>query len=292
MKNKHSKHEWKSNTLPSIVMVGPVTLLLLFLVVAPLIFVAVMSFCQTDQYYNVLYRFSVENYIKLLNADYVKIYGQSMIIALLTTILCILIGYPFSYIIARTKSKRKQLLYMLVIIPFWTNSLIRIYGWRTLLGTNGWVNSILQFLHLTNEPLDLLYKQGTTVLGMVYCLIPFMILPLYTAIEKLDDSLLEASSDLGAKPGATFFEVILPLTSSGIFSGSIMVFIPCLGYFFVSNILGGGNSDVIGNLIERQFKSGNNWPLGAALSIILILLTLILVKTYQKMGGEMDNLGV
>ena len=292
MKNKHSKHEWKSNTLPSIVMVGPVTLLLLFLVVAPLIFVAVMSFCQTDQYYNVLYRFSVENYIKLLNADYVKIYGQSMIIALLTTILCILIGYPFSYIIARTKSKRKQLLYMLVIIPFWTNSLIRIYGWRTLLGTNGWVNSILQFLHLTNEPLDLLYKQGTTVLGMVYCLIPFMILPLYTAIEKLDDSLLEASSDLGAKPGATFFEVILPLTSSGIFSGSIMVFIPCLGYFFVSNILGGGNSDVIGNLIERQFKSGNNWPLGAALSIILILLTLILVKTYQKIGGEMDNLGV
>lgn len=292
MKNKHSKHEWKSNTLPSIVMVGPVTLLLLFLVVAPLIFVAVMSFCQTDQYYNVLYRFSVENYIKLLNADYVKIYGQSMIIALLTTILCILIGYPFSYIIARTKSKRKQLLYMLVIIPFWTNSLIRIYGWRTLLGTNGWVNSILQFLHLTNEPLDLLYKQGTTVLGMVYCLIPFMILPLYTAIEKLDDSLLEASSDLGAKPGATFFEVILLLTSSGIFSGSIMVFIPCLGYFFVSNILGGGNSDVIGNLIERQFKSGNNWPLGAALSIILILLTLILVKTYQKMGGEMDNLGV
>ena len=292
MKNKHSKHEWKSNTLPSIVMVGPVTLLLLFLVVAPLIFVAVMSFCQTDQYYNVLYRFSVENYIKLLNADYVKIYGQSMIIALLTTILCILIGYPFSYIIARTKSKRKQLLYMLVIIPFWTNSLIRIYGWRTLLGTNGWVNSILQFLHLTNEPLDLLYKQWTTVLGMVHCLIPFMILPLYTAIEKLDDSLLEASSDLGAKPGATFFEVILPLTSSGIFSGSIMVFIPCLGYFFVSNILGGGNSDVIGNLIERQFKSGNNWPLGAALSIILILLTLILVKTYQKMGGEMDNLGV
>ena len=108
MKNKHSKHEWKSNTLPSIVMVGPVTLLLLFLVVAPLIFVAVMSFCQTDQYYNVLYRFSVENYIKLLNADYVKIYGQSMIIALLTTILCILIGYPFSYIIARTKSKRKR----------------------------------------------------------------------------------------------------------------------------------------------------------------------------------------
>ena len=127
---------------------------------------------------------------------------------------------------------------------------------------------------------------------MVYCLIPFMILPLYTAIEKLDGSLLEASADLGAKPAVTFVKVILPLTSSGIFSGSIMVFIPCLGYFFVSDILGGGNSDVIGNLIERQFQSGNNWPLGAALSIILIVITLVLVKLYQRMGGDMDSLGV
>lgn len=181
---------------------------------------------------------------------------------------------------------------MLVIIPFWTNSLIRIYGWRTFLGSSGWLNSLLQFLHITSGPVDFLYKQGTTVLGMVYCLIPFMILPLYTAIEKLDGNLLEASSDLGAKPVSTFLEVILPLTSGGIFSGSIMVFIPCLGYFFVANILGGGNSDVIGNLIERQFKSGNNWPLGAALSIILIVVTLILVKIYQKAGGDMDSLGV
>ena len=127
---------------------------------------------------------------------------------------------------------------------------------------------------------------------MVYCFVPFMVLPLYTAIEKLDGSLLEASSDLGANPVRTLFEVILPLTSGGIFSGCIMVFIPCLGYFFVSNILGGGNTDMIGNLIERQFKSANNWPLGAALSIILILLTLLLVKLYQRLGGDMESLGV
>lgn len=292
MGKKHSKHEWKSNTLPAFVMVGPVTVMLILLVAVPLIYVGVMSFCTTDAYYNVVFQFSLENYAQLLSPDYIKIYGQSIVIALLTTILCILIGYPFSYIIARTKSKRKQLLYMLVIIPFWTNSLIRIYGWRTFLGSSGWLNSLLQFLHITSGPVDFLYKQGTTVLGMVYCLIPFMILPLYTAIEKLDGSLLEASSDLGAKPVSTFFEVILPLTSSGIFSGSIMVFIPCLGYFFVANILGGGNSDVIGNLIERQFKSGNNWPLGAALSIILIVVTLVLVKLYQKAGGDMDSLGV
>lgn len=292
MSKKMSKHEWKSNALPSIVTVGPVTLLLVLLVAIPLIYVAVMSFCSIDDYYNVVFQFTTKNYARLVNVDYLKIYGQSLVIAAITTILCILIGYPFSYLIARTKSKKKKLLYMLVIIPFWTNSMIRIYGWRTFLGTNGWLNNVLQFLHLTSEPVDFLFKQGTTVLGMVYCLIPFMVLPLYTAIEKLDTSLLEASSDLGARPVATFFQVILPLTSSGIFSGSIMVFIPCLGYFFVADILGGGNSDVIGNLIERQFQSGNNWPLGAALSIILIVVTLILVKLYQKLGGDMESLGV
>lgn len=292
MSRKKSRHEFRANTLPAMLTVGPVTLIMILLIAVPLLYVAVMSVCSLDEYYNVTFKFTVSNYTRLLNADYLKIYIQSIVIALVTTVLCILIGYPFAYFIARTKSKKKKILYMLVIIPFWTNSLIRIYGWRSFLGTSGWINSILQGLHIVNEPVDLLYKQGTTILGMVYCLIPFMILPLYTAIEKLDTSLLEASSDLGARPSSTFFEVILPLTSSGIFSGSLMVFIPCLGYFFVSDILGGGNSDVIGNLIERQFQSGNNWPLGAALSIILIIVTLILVKIYQKLGGDMDSLGV
>ena len=292
MKRKRSRHEFRANTLPAILMVGPVTLIMVLLIAVPLIYVGVMSICFMDEYYNVTFDFTLANYSRLFNPDYMKIYVQSIVIALVTTILCILAGYPFSYFIARTKSKNKKILYMLVIIPFWTNSLIRIYGWRSFLGTNGWVNGILQALGLVNTPVDLLYKQGTTILGMVYCLIPFMILPLYTAIEKLDTSLLEASSDLGARPVETFFEVILPLTSSGIFSGSLMVLIPCLGYFFVSDILGGGNSDVIGNLIERQFQSGNNWPLGAALSIILIIITLILVKIYQRLGGDMDSLGV
>ncbi len=290
--SKTSKHDIRSNAIPAAVMVGPVTLLLIFLVVAPLILVAVMSFCSTDEYYNVIYQFTTANYTKLLSPEYVKIYGQSLVIALLTTIICILVGYPFAYLIARCRNRMKSLLYMLVIIPFWTNSLIRIYGWRSFLGNSGALNSFLMKIGLVSEPVGFLYNTGSTVLGMVYCLIPFMILPLYTAIEKLDDSLLEASMDLGAGPVKTLFEVILPLTSSGIFSGSIMVFIPCLGYFFVSNILGGGNTDMIGNLIERQFKSANNWPLGAALSIILIVVTLILVKIYQKMGGDMDSLGL
>ncbi|MBS7306322.1 MAG: ABC transporter permease [Lachnospiraceae bacterium] len=265
---------------------------MILLVAVPLVYVGIMSFCSLDEFYNVIYDFTFDNYKRLINADYIKIYVQSIVIALVTTLICIIIAYPFSYVIARTKSRKKQLLYMLVIIPFWTNSLIRVYGWRTFLGTSGWLNGLLVTLNIVEEPLDFLFKRGTTILGMVYCLIPFMVLPLYTAIEKLDSSLLEASSDLGAKPYKTFIEVILPLTSSGIFSGSIMIFIPCLGYFFISDILGGGNSDVIGNLIERQFQSGNNWPLGAALSIILIAVTLILVKIYQRMGGDMESLGV
>ena len=289
---KHSRHSFRSNTLPAVVTTGPMTLLLVLLVAVPLIYVGVMSFCSIDQYYNVVFQFTTENYARLASADYMKIYGQSLLIAFVTTVICILVGYPFSWLFARTKNRYKKILYMLVIVPFWTNSLIRVYGWRTFLGTNGWLNTALQFLHLTDGPLDFLYNRGTTILGMVYCLLPFMILPLYTSIEKLDESLLEASADLGAKRTKTFLEVVLPLTSGGIFSGSIMIFIPCLGYFFISDILGGGNSDVIGNLIERQFQSGNNWPLGAALSIVLIVITLILVKLYQRMGGSMESLGV
>lgn len=273
-------------------MVGPVTLVMLLLVAIPLVYVAVMSFCSIDESYNVVYRFTVENYARLVDADYLRIYAQSMIIAALTTLISLLVSYPFAMVIARCEGKMKNILYMLVIIPFWTNSLIRIYGWRTFLGTNGWLNWIFQTLGIANEPVEFLFKRGTTVLGMVYCLIPFMVLPLYTAIEKLDGSLLEASSDLGARKLTTIFKIVIPLTASGIFSGCLMVFIPCLGYFFVSEILGGGNSDVIGNLIERQFQSGNNWPLGSALSIILILITLALVKLFQKTGGNVDELAM
>lgn len=289
---KKTRHEFRSNTLPALTMVGPVTFWLAFFVAVPLIYVLVMSFCSIDEAYNVVYSFTLDNFKRLLDPNYIQIYGNSLLVAFLTTVICIVLGYPFSYLIARTKWVHKGLLYMLVIIPFWTNSLIRIYGWRTFLGANGWLNTWLMKLGLIESPLEILFNRGATVLGMVYCLFPFMVLPLYTAIEKLDQSLLEASSDLGAKGPTTFLKVIFPLTMSGVFSGSIMVFIPCLGYFFVSDIMGGGNSDVIGNLIERQFQSGNNWPLGAALSIILIVITLLLVKLYQKLGGDMDSLGV
>lgn len=282
----------RSEAVPALVMIGPVTLWLIAFVAVPLLYVVFMTFCSLDNNYNLVFSFILDNYRRLFNPDYVQIYGQSLIIAFATTVLCILIGYPFAFLIARTFTKKKAMLYMLVIIPFWTNSLIRIYGWRTFLGTNGWLNNVLTGLGIVSEPVQFLFTRGAIILGMVYCLIPYMILPLYTAVEKLDQSMIEASSDLGAKGPRTFFKVILPLTASGIFSGSIMVFIPCLGYFFVADILGGGRTDMIGNLIERQFQSGNNWPLGAALSVILIVITLLLVKIYQKCGGDMESLGV
>lgn len=287
-----SKHRFRSSTVPILTMVGPVSLWLAFFVVVPLLYVFVMSFCSIDENYNVVFSFTLANYRDLLDVDYLQIYVQSILIAFFATMICLVLGYPFAFLISRTFKSRKTILYMMVIIPFWTNSLIRIYGWRTFLGASGWLNQALMGLRLTDSPVEFLFNQGATVLGMAYVLFPFMVLPLYTAIEKLDQSQLEASADLGAHGGATFFNVILPQTVSGVFSGCIMVFIPSLGYFYVADILGGGNSDVIGNLIERQFQSGNNWPLGAALSIILIAITLLLVKLYQKCGGDMQSLGV
>lgn len=287
-----TKRRFRFSTLPILTMVGPVSLWLLFFVAVPLLYVLVMSFCTIDANYNVVFSFTLANYRSLLDVGYLQIYAQSIVIAFLATGICLVLGYPFAFLISRTFQSKKTILYMMVIIPFWTNSLIRIYGWRTFLGASGWLNLLLESLHLINSPLELLFNRGATVLGMAYVLFPFMVLPLYTAIEKLDQAQLEASSDLGARGASTFFNVILPQTMSGVFSGCIMVFIPSLGYFYVADILGGGNADVIGNLIERQFQSGNNWPLGAALSIILIAITLLLVKLYQKCGGDMQSLGV
>jgi spermidine/putrescine transport system permease protein len=216
---------------------------------------------------------------------------NSLIIAFLATLFCVLIGYPFAYIMALSNPFKKTMMMVFLLLPFWTNSVIRLYGWRTLLGTNGYINSILLQTGIISQPLTMLYTRGAVVLGMVYTLLPFMVMPIHTVIDKLDRSLLEAASDLGAKPAARFFNVTLPLTAPGIFAGVIMVFIPALGYFFVSDILGGGKSQLIGNVIERQFKEAFNWPFGAALSIILIIITLLLVGIYTKTGGSVEDLG-
>ncbi len=284
-------HKFRSKTLPLFISVSPVTVWLLLLVAAPLIYVFFLSFLSTDGY-NVVFRFTFTNYIDLLNPTYLEIYSNSFLLALATTLVCILFGYPFAYSMARANKRKKILMMIMLMIPFWTNSLIRLNGWKTLLGKTGFLNSFLTTSGLIDQPIEILYTRGAVVLGMVYVLFPYMVLPLFASIDKLDVSLLEASNDLGANKIKTFFNVTFPLTSPGIFSGTILVFIPCLGYFFVSDIMGGGKSQLIGNLIENQFKAANNWPLGAALSMLLILLIILLVTIYKKTGGDLKDLGV
>ncbi len=282
----------RAKTLPLITMVSPVTLWLLFLIAIPLLYILVISFCSTDSSHNIVFGFTLDNYAKLLNPTLLTIYGNSLIIAFFTTLLCILIGYPFAYIMAFTTPFRKTLMMIFLMLPFWTNSLIRLYGWRTFLGSEGYLNKFLQAIGLISTPLEIMYTRGAVVFGMIYTLLPFMVLPIHTVIDKLDRSLLEAASDLGARSSRRFIHITLPLTASGVFAGVIMVFIPSLGFFFVSDIMGGGTSQLIGNAIERQFKEAFNWPFGAALSIILILITLLLVQVYTKMGGNVEDLGV
>ena len=177
------------------------------------------------------------------------------------------------------------------MVPFLTNSLIRTYGWITLLRKNGVVNSSLLSLGIIDSPLNLMYNNFGVIVGMVYTLLPFMILPVYSAVSKVDQNYLDAAEDLGAGKLRRFFRVYLPLTLPGAFNGSLMVFIPAIGFFFISDILGGGKAMIIGNLIKNQFLTARNWPLGAALSIVLLVMTFGLVKLYEKIGGNLDELG-
>ncbi len=249
---KLTRHRLKSHTIPMLSMVSPVTLWMLFLVALPLAYVLLISFCSTNEQHQIVFKLTLENYGRLFDPLYLGIYGNSLLIAAGTTIICILLGYPFAYIMANSSRTKKTIMMMLLMLPFWTNSLIRIYGWRTILGTSGVLNSILMGTGIISEPLEILFTPFAVLLGMVYTLFPFMVLPIHTSVDKLDRTLLEAAGDLGAKRSKTFLHVTLPLTSPGIFAGSIMVFIPTLGFFFVADLMGGGKQQLIGNLIERQ----------------------------------------
>lgn len=296
MKKTHGRSIFRGSffhkKLPLLTTIFPVTFWLVLLVAIPLIYVFVLSFLTRMPNGSVSLTFTLGNYAKIVNPEYLQVYGISLFVAALTTLICIILSYPFAWFMAQGTQKRKTLMLLMVIIPFWTNSLIRLYGWKTILGNEGILNKTLMALHLIKEPLQMLFTTPAVILGMIYTLLPFMILPIYASVEKLDKTLLEAANDLGAKTISSFIHISLPLTAPGIFAGSIMVFIPTLGYFFVSDLLGGGNTMMVGNLIKNQFYTAQNWPLGAALSIVLIIITLILVKIYTLIGGKMDDLGV
>lgn len=269
----------------------PIIAYSLLLIILPLIYIFFISFMKSDSYGGIIYTFNINNYIEIFNIVYVKVFLKSFIIATISTFICILISYPFTYFISQKKGYIKNVLITLVMIPFLTNSLIRTYGWIILLRKYGLINETLLSLGLIKIPFNLMYNNFSIIIGMVYTLLPFMILPLYSSMEKINPKVIDAASDLGASKIKTFFEIIIPYTKTGLFNGIIMVFIPCLGYFFISDLLGGGKLMILGNLIKNQFLTARNWPFGASISIAMLIVSYILVKIYKHLGGNMDDLG-
>jgi len=241
-------------------------------VVAPALIMLVYSFASRGTLGDVVYDFTLENYRGVGDPVYLQIVIKSAWYAALTTVICLLAGYPVAYLIGRADERWRNLLLMAVMVPFWTSFLIRTYAWLTILKSEGLLNSLLIQLRLIAEPLEMLYTPGAVVLGLVYTFLPFMILPIYTSVEKLEGALIEAALDLGAGPLRAFSRVIVPLTSPGIAAGVLLVFVPALGIYAVNDILGGGRVDMIGNIIENQIKgNARNWPFGAALGTTLLV---------------------
>lgn len=248
----------------------------------PFCLVTLASFASHNDAHLLTLPMTIINYLQLNNSIYVKIFKQSFYIAGLCTFICLLLGYPFAYVIARMESRYKGFLILLIIIPFWTSSLIRTYSMITMLKPKGVINSILMCLGIIDKPLSLLFSDTAVMIGLVYNLLPFMILPLLTNIERLDNRLIDAARDLGANRITTFRKIILPLTMPGILSGCILVFLPAMTIFYIPDLLGGSKSILLGNLIQNQFLIAQNWPLGSAISVVFTLMLAILLLIYWR----------
>lgn len=272
-------------------MCGPITIWSLVFIVAPILLLLFISFMTKGPLGIIQYKFTLANYKTILDPVYFNVVKESLVVAFTTTVLCVLLGYPFAYFMANKPAKISGLLMVLMMIPFWTNELVIVYSFVILLNSSGIVNTVLMDLGIIKESLNMLYNNFAVVVGMVYMLLPFAVLPMYSSIEKLDKNLIEASKDLGAGPVKTFFRVVLPLTAPGIFAAVILVFIPTIGYYQITDMLGGGTQMMVGNLINNQFSLSRNWPFGAALSMVLAVLILIMLFIYTKLGGDLDDLG-
>lgn len=286
----------KYPSLQGLTLIAPTLLWLTIFLLIPLALIVIISFGSRGTYGNVVYGFSIDNYLRLLDPQYIRILGDSIWIALLTTVLCLLFGYPLAYFIARTFPHRRSLLLFLILVPFWTNFLIRIYAWMIILRGEGVLSGIMNALGLMQGPGEWLFQQiqlytpGAVLIGMVYEFVPFMILPLYTSLEKLDTTLLEAAADLGARPARAFWRVTLPLSLPGVIAGSILVFIPAMGMFVVPDLMGGAKTVLVGNLIRNQFLTARDWAFGSAASMVLMGLTLAVTLIYTRYFGFGEEL--
>ena len=268
----------------------PTTLWLFILLVIPLILTLVVSVGKRGPDGGVIFTFSLDNYLRLASDPlYLGILWRSLSLAFNTTFLVITLAYPLAYFIARVHPKRRNTFLFMVLIPLWTNFVIRVYAWMMLLRKEGGINiilgSIASALGLDFQPLEMLYTPGAVLVGMVYEFLPFMILPIFTSLEKIDNSLYEAAADLGANAVKTFLRVTLPLSMPGVVAGTILVFIPVMGTFIVSDILGGRQVILVGNLIQRQFLDARDPTFGSAASLVLMVLTLIVTYFYTRRFG-------
>ena len=268
---------------------------LLLFTLLPTLLVLVVSLLSRDEAGFIAPIPTLENYHRLLDPIYLKVFVDSLLTAALATLLCLLVAYPFAWVLSRVDRRWRPVLLTLVIIPFWTNSLVRVYAIRSLLAAKGALNSLLLALGLIDEPVRLLYSGWAVSIGLVYVLLPFMILPLYSSFEKLDPRLIEAAADLGASPLARFRHVIVPLTLPGIAAGCLLVFLPALGLFYVTDVLGGARNLMIGALLKDQFLDARDWPFGAAASLVvigLLFLFLALYRLAQRRLGDAEGADV
>jgi spermidine/putrescine transport system permease protein len=265
----------------------PMVAWLWLFVVVPTAILFVYSFCERDEVGGVIFQFTLNNYQRVLDPVYLAIFVRSVGYAGLTTIICVVVGYPVAYYMARASEEKRNRLLLLVMVPFWTSFLIRTYAWITILKQEGLLNGLLQSLHWTAAPLSLLYTPTAVVIGLVYAYLPFMILPIYGSAEKLDNSLIEAAYDLGAGPLRAFSTVIVPLTMPGIAAGTLLVFVPAIGMFAITDLMGGAKVPMIGNVIQNQFLQARDWPFGAALGVVFMLMFAVTYIILQRRGARL-----
>ena len=254
---------------------------LLILVLLPNLLVIGASFTTRDAQDFLSLPLTLESYQRLLNPLYLQVFIHSLYMASVTTVLCLLIGYPFAWALSRVDKRWQTVLMFLLIVPFWTNSLVRTYAIKLLLASNGLINNALQSVGLTDAPITMLYTEGAVIAGLVYLLLPFMILPLYAVFEDLRHDYLQASHDLGAGRLATFIHVVIPLTLPGVIAGVLLVLLPAMGMFYVADVLGGAKNLLVGNVIKNQFLDARDWPFGAAASVLLTLAMAVLILAYR-----------
>ena len=265
---------------------APGAAVLIFLFFAPLAIICAYSLLTRGPYGGVMLPWTFENYTRVFDRLYAAILWRSLWIAAVSTALCLILAFPLALYISRSR-RHKTLLLNLVMLPFWTSFLIRTYAWIFLLRDSGPIQSALQALHLTRAPLPLLFNAGAVIVGLVTGYLPFMVLPLYATIERQDPALLDAAADLGASPLTTIWRITVPLARPGIIAGCVLVFIPCLGAFLTPDLLGGGKTVMLGDLVQNQFTTARDWPFGAAVSLLLmaavLAVTLALARKHEQL---------